>query len=235
MTPPARPRPTDAVSALAVMVKNLVRPWGLARLGLPTLLTGSGMAFPWELIASSRLGTPHIVEDMQLAIDLAVAGHPAAFCGEARITAPLPAAPSAAQSQRRRWEHGHLATILRGAPRLVAAAVRRGKPALAAMALDLCVPPLSLLTALWIVTSAAAAVFAAFTAAWLPLAILGSAGFFLASAVLVAWASFGRRELPGASLLAAPWYMLMKLPLYAAFLVKRQRTWVRTQRDASSS
>src|SRR5947209_2702520 len=37
----------DLVSALAFLVKNWVRPRGLFRLGLPCLLTGTGMAFPW--------------------------------------------------------------------------------------------------------------------------------------------------------------------------------------------
>src|SRR5438067_1718063 len=37
------------VSAFAFLVKNVVRPRGLARLGAPCLLTGTGMAFPWPI------------------------------------------------------------------------------------------------------------------------------------------------------------------------------------------
>ena len=36
----------------------------LALLGLPCLLTGTGMAFPWELIRGANLATGNIVEDM---------------------------------------------------------------------------------------------------------------------------------------------------------------------------
>jgi hypothetical protein len=37
------------------------------------------------------------------------------------------------------------------------------------------------------------------------------------------------------ALLATPLYILSKLPIYVAFLVKRQQQWVRTERDAARS
>src|SRR5688572_3435370 len=81
MTPPpgdeypaATAGPRHAVSALAFVVKNQVRPRGLSRLGLPCLLTGTGMAFPWQIIRDAPLASGNIVEDMQLGLDLAVAG-----------------------------------------------------------------------------------------------------------------------------------------------------------------
>ena len=46
-----------AISALAFLVKNQVRPRGLARLGLPCLLTGTGMAFPWAVIRGAPLAS----------------------------------------------------------------------------------------------------------------------------------------------------------------------------------
>ncbi|MEO1183789.1 MAG: glycosyltransferase family 2 protein, partial [Cyanobacteria bacterium J06636_27] len=42
--------PKASVSAFAFKVKNLVRPLGLRLLKQPCLLTGTGMAFPWEVI-----------------------------------------------------------------------------------------------------------------------------------------------------------------------------------------
>ena len=50
LTQPATPNPASAVSLLAFTVKNLVRPAGLSQLGLPCLLTGTGMAFPWSVL-----------------------------------------------------------------------------------------------------------------------------------------------------------------------------------------
>ena len=57
LTRPARPSPKDAVSVLAFTVKNLVRPFGLRQLGLPNLLTGTGMALPWSLIHTVSLAS----------------------------------------------------------------------------------------------------------------------------------------------------------------------------------
>ncbi len=56
----------DLVSHLAFVVRNQVRPLGLARLGGPSSLFGAGMAFPWELISTAPLATGNIVEDMAL-------------------------------------------------------------------------------------------------------------------------------------------------------------------------
>lgn len=72
--------PKDSISALAFLVKNLVRPRGLKQLGFPSLLTGTGMAFPWLIIRSVSLASRNIVEDMQMSLDLAIAGPPTVFC-----------------------------------------------------------------------------------------------------------------------------------------------------------
>jgi len=80
MEQPPNPTPKDSISALAFLVKNLVRPSGLKQLGFPSLLTGIGMAFPWSIIRSVSLASDNIVEDMQMSLDLAIAGHPTVFC-----------------------------------------------------------------------------------------------------------------------------------------------------------
>src|SRR5208283_3138044 len=95
----------DQLSAFAFRIKNIVRPLGMARLGLPCLLTGTGMAFPWLLIRSAPLATGNIVEDMKLGLDLAVAGQPPKLCSEARVSGELPSVRRAAVTQRTRWEH----------------------------------------------------------------------------------------------------------------------------------
>ena len=80
MEQPPNPTPKDSISALAFLVKNLVRPIGLKQLGFPSLLTGTGMAFPWSIIRSVSLASGNIVEDMQMSLDLAIAGLPTVFC-----------------------------------------------------------------------------------------------------------------------------------------------------------
>ena len=232
---PADPNPKDAVSALAILVKNLVRQQGLARLGLPCLLYGTGMAFPWSIIRTAPLASSNLVEDMQLGIDLALAGHPPIFCPEAKVTSILPQQEQAAKTQRTRWEHGHLQTLLNQVPRLLKASVSQKRFELFTLALELGVPPLSLLVILWGVAMATALLAGILGAVWIPVLILAIAGLFIFMSIVGAWAKFGRSHIPGAVLLTIPLYLLWKIPLYFTFLVQPQTKWIKTQRDAFSA
>ena len=226
-----KPSAGEMISQLALIVKNLVRPAGLARLGLPCPLTGSGIAIPWTAIRSVSLDGPNIVEDMQLGIDLAVAGYPPRFCRAARVTGRLPVRRSAAASQRRRWEHGHIHTLLKQTPRLLGEAFKQRRLDLLAMALDLAVPPLSLLCLAWAGATALAVLAGAAGASWAPAVVMGVTAVMLAGSVLLAWARYARKSVPLRMVLAVPFYVMWKIPLYLAFAVKRQRAWVRTERD----
>jgi cellulose synthase/poly-beta-1,6-N-acetylglucosamine synthase-like glycosyltransferase len=231
MSAPLEGGAQGAFSALAFAIKNLVRPRGLARLGLPCPLTGTGMAIPWELIKTVPFAKHSIVEDMQLGIDLAIAGYPARLCEEAMVTGLLPSSLSAASLQRRRWEHGHLGTILSQVPRLVGWSLRKGSFRLLAMALDLAVPPLALLCLLWFLVLAGAAVMAARTGYRIPLGAGVGEGLFLGGAVLAAWGGHLRNKIPFITLLWAPFYIFWKIPLYLRFVFARERKWVRTPRE----
>ena len=229
------PGPKDAVSVLAFMVKNLVRPKGLDRLGLPCLLTGSGMAFPWSVIHKVSLASSNIVEDMQLGLDLAIAGHAPVFCSDAKVTGLLPQQQQATRSQRTRWEHGHLQTLLTQVPRLLKASVMQKRCELLAIALDLCVPPLSLLVMIWATAMGGASLAGVLGASWLPAVLLAMEGLLIFISIVGAWVKFGRRNLPILTLLIVPLYVLWKIPLYFAFLIRPQKKWIRTERDVVKS
>lgn len=231
MEQPANPGPKDSVSALAFMVKNLVRPSGLQRLGCPVLLTGTGMAFPWSVIQSATLASSNIVEDMQLALDLAISGQAPVFCEYAKVIGRLPQQQQAAKSQRTRWEHGHLQTLLTQVPKLFNASVRQRRFDLLAIALDLCIPPLSLLVMMWIAVMGGALLAGALGVSWIPAIVLAIEGLLIFLSIVGAWAKFGRTDLPVLTLLAVPSYVLWKIPLYLAFLVRPQTKWIRTARD----
>ncbi len=228
---PRTASPGAALSAFALLLRNRVRPLGLAALGLPCPLFGSGMAAPVELLARHPQRGASLVEDLELGIDLAVAGHAPRFVPGARVTSVLPADREAARGQRRRWEHGHLQALARGVPRLLAAALRRRRLAPLALGLDLWIPPLSLLVLAEVglalaglLRIAAGGSAASLVAA---LACLAATG----AAVALAWARFGRQVASASQLLRAPAYALGKLPVYVGFLLRRQREWVRTRRD----
>jgi cellulose synthase/poly-beta-1,6-N-acetylglucosamine synthase-like glycosyltransferase len=230
---PPPPSPAGAtVSALAVLVKNLVRPRGLSRVGLPCMLTGTGMAFPWDVIRKAKLSSGSIVEDMQLGIDLALAGQPAAFCEEARVIGRLPAGSAAARNQRRRWEHGHLAMLISQAPRLLFRGLLARRWLALVLLADLCVPPMSLLMILTAFAACAATAAAMLgIASPMPAILLSGALGWVTLCVIGSWLRFGRQAMPPASVLGAPRYALAKMPLYASFFRNRQRQWVRTERD----
>lgn len=230
---PANPKPKDAVSSLAFTVKNLVRQRGLKRLGLPGLLTGTGMAFPWLLISEASLASDNIVEDKQLGFDLTLAGHPPVFCEEALVTGLLPQEDHAAKTQRTRWAHGHLHTLLTELPLLLKASVKQRRFDLFAIALDLSVPPLSMLIMIWMVVMGATLLSALLGTSWVPGIFVAIQGLLLLIAIVSVWAKFGSADLPIQTLLSIPLYILWKIPIYWSFLFKPEKAWVRTQRDES--
>jgi len=232
---PAGASVQDRVSAFAFRVKNLVRPMGAARLGMPCFLTGTGMGFPWAVIRGASVASGNIVEDMQLGIDLTIGGHAPLLCTGARVFGCLPQHRSAAVTQRTRWEHGHLLTIRTQVPRLLGEAFGHAKMGLLAMALDLCVPPLSFLVLFWSGLSVAILVAWVLGAGRMAGIAVAGGWVLLAGALLTAWAGFVRDILPVGALLGIPLYVLRKVPLYVAFWRRRQGAWVRTSRDGSAA
>ena len=219
------------IAEFAWIVKNRVRPTGLARLQLPCQLMGTGMAFPWSTLRDANLATGHIVEDLQLGLELALAGTPPLFAPTALVASHFPASSEGIRSQRVRWEHGHLGVIFAEAPRLLWASLRRANFSLFALALDLLVPPLALLSLLVVTFWSASAVFCWITQLRVPLAIASVSAFCLGFVVLASWLRWGRAVISFADLVLAPAYALRKIPLYVGFLFARQMQWVRSKRD----
>lgn len=223
----------QAVSGLAFRFKNLVRPLGLAKLVGMTHLTGTGMALPWKLVKRAQVASSNVVEDMQLGIDLALAGSRTQFVPDARVNSPLPQQRAAATTQRTRWEHGHLRTLLTQVPKLLARALVTRRLFLFVLALDLAIPPLSLLVMGTVAFCLLATMAALLGASSIPAVVAGSALLSIASSVLVGWLVYCRQQIPLRALVLAPLYACWKIPLYAAFLWRRQQQWVRTARDVS--
>lgn len=218
------------IAAFAWRVKNLTRPRGAARLGLPCLLTGSGMAFPWATLQSVSLASGNIVEDMQLGLDLARHGKAPRFCEAALVTSHFAPTSASRQTQRRRWEHGHLATLVFQVPRLVRAAVALRQPRLLGLCLELCVPPLALLAALTLGVTAVSLLWGALSGVWLPGAMSLVASFSMMLTIAAAWHRDGRALVSLRDLMGVPCYVVNKLPMYAAFIVRRESSWIRTER-----
>jgi len=219
-----------SISSLALLVKNVVRPSGQARLAWPCLLNGSGSGYPFELLRHAPHGEGSIAEDYQLSIDLARRGHFTCFVPEARVTSVLPARREAALGQRRRWEHGHLALVFRTAPALLLSGLLRRRPGLLLLGLDLLVPPLAFLVLAW-----GGSALGALLLTWMggsPAAARVSlaSGTLLVLGVLAGLARFAGFRTALGTLLRAPLYVLWKVPLYLGYARRRERRWRKTER-----
>jgi len=229
MNAPAEAPLRSRLAAFTWRIKNWLRPLGALRLGAPCQLMGTGMAFPWPLISQAPLASGHLVEDMKLGIDLAREGHPPLFVPEARVNSVFPLSNEAAQAQRSRWEHGHLSTLLSDGPRLLWNAMSVRDARLAAMALDLMVPPLTLLLGLVLLDFLIGSVLAYAVGSW-PMGIALTCLILVLVASIKAWWMLGRDLLSISDLLRAPAHLFMKLPMYLKFVSRRQKEWVRTER-----
>ncbi|NBD15144.1 MAG: glycosyltransferase [Cyanobacteria bacterium] len=231
MEQPSSSTPRDAISGFAFMVKNWVRPKGLNYWQLPCLLTGTGMAFPWSVLQGISLASGNIVEDMKLGIDLAIAGYPPLLAPEAKVIGRLPSTNNAATTQRTRWEHGHLQTILEQVPRLIKESLKQQRIDLLALALELAIPPLSLLVLLWLGMTVIGIVSSVYLDKWWGLTVQLMSGGLLFLSIFIAWYKFGRKQVSLKTLLTIPLYLLWKVPLYFLFLIRPQKKWVKTERD----
>ena len=214
------------ISCFAFLIKNLVRQRALGRLAGAALLQGSGMAFPRRIFDSVEWRADSLVEDLDMGIDLLLAGEQVLFDDSALFFSDA-SSDAGTVSQRRRWEHGMLGSMDRHVPALLRRALGKERR-LAWLALDLMIPPTVMLLA-------GAALMLAFAAVVsgraVPTWLLGTALVLLGAGLARAWRAEGRAILPMRSIAQIPAYMFWKLPIAAQFLLRRERQWVRTERE----
>lgn len=221
---------TARFSAAAFYVKNAVRQLGAARLGAPALLTGSGMAFPWDIFSALPLATGHVAEDLMLGVRATLDGRPPLFDPGAVVLGSASNDRGTAV-QRRRWESGFFQVAGDHAGTLIGRGILRGRPAMIWLGMHLLTPPLVPLLALDIVAILLLAGVALVTgsgivALWLLGALTGAAMLL----VVVALIAHGQ----GAMLQGwrdVPRYVLWKLGLSLAAVFRRERRWIRTDRE----
>ena len=222
------------VAEFAHLVKDTVRPLGLKALGLPCQLMGTGMAFPWKVIRSVDVASGLLIEDLKLGLDLALAGYPPEFCPSATLMSEFPSSSQGIQSQRLRWERGHLGMILLFAPRLILISIMRGNTALLAQSLDAAVPPVILLAILVVGLTLLAALTMLLNGSPTALIIGSVSTFCLFLGIFLAWFKYGRQNLPARAALAILAYVFSKLHVYGRILSSKSGSqWTRTDRNKS--
>jgi cellulose synthase/poly-beta-1,6-N-acetylglucosamine synthase-like glycosyltransferase len=220
------------IAEFAWRIKNWVRPLGLNGLNLPCQLMGTGMAFPWTTIQSVDLASGSIVEDLKLGLDLTQLGSPPIFCSSARVTSQFPSSVAGAASQRRRWEEGHIKMILSTAHRYIYRAVEHKNVPLLALALDMVIPPLSLLVTLLAAMTSVAGIAVLFGFPSGALVVSAACISAVILSVFLSWLKYGSDILPPSAIASVASYVLAKIPMYRRLLSSRTPPqWTRTDRD----
>jgi glycosyltransferase involved in cell wall biosynthesis len=224
--------PKQAIARLAWILKNHVRPRGCLSMGLPCQLMGTGMAFPWPLIAEIELGSSELVEDMKLGIDSALMGRPALFVPCIEVKSYFPLNQEGREIQSSRWESGHLSMMRRFVPKLLVQGISRFDTKLLALGLDLSIPPFVLYLLCHVIVLAIAVVLSLFSATAYPLAIVTSSTILLVVSICLTWLVFARDIIGASTIKALPGYFLAKALSYLRVFQKNKNGWVRTKRDS---
>lgn len=209
--------PRSEVAAVAFMLFHRVRLSGRAALGMPASLVGNGMLLSRRVLERYPWNAFSAVEDLEMSLNLRVAGIKPWFASDACVYGPLPS--SAATDQRVRWEGGRWTLVRTRLISLLVEMVKCRRPDLLDVALDLAVPPLGLLV---LVSSAGTAVTA--LAVWLKVSTSWSIGPWLvavaaipAFVVLGLW-SAGAPPRMFLALLSAPRFLVWKIRAYFRIL-----------------
>jgi cellulose synthase/poly-beta-1,6-N-acetylglucosamine synthase-like glycosyltransferase len=224
------PSSATRIAEFAFKIKNYVRPAGGAQFGLPCLLYGTGMAFPWNLVQGSILANGHLAEDLKLAIELSLLGFPPVFSRDAVCYSAFPLTDTALLGQRRRWEHGYFSSVVEYLPKLLLDAFARRDWKLFAVALELSIPPLALMMVITALISLLG-VFAMFAGSTISIAPILAMYFpIFATLLTLAWYFHGRDLISAGDVLELGKHTIRRLCMVGSFLIKPQREWVRTER-----
>lgn len=218
------------VAAFAWIIKNQVRPTGLAALGLPCQLMGTGMAIPWVAIRRINLATGNIVEDVKMGLDLAATGYAPCYCPEARVESEFPTTERGFRVQHQRWEAGSIATVVKIAPIMFLRGLISLNVPLMSITADLMVPPLMMVLAGLLLGLGLSIVFLLAGGTVFPATIFCGSLFVLTAVLALAWVRLGRDVLKARDVLALPGVFFQKFGLYLAIWRGRGAGWVRTDR-----
>lgn len=217
-----------ALMSAALAVFHHVRPAGRNSLGGSAGLKGNGMAFRTAVLEKYGWPAHSVVEDLEFGAQMLLDGICVQYNPDAVIGAEMAATRKQAETQRRRWEGGRFEIFGKYATALLGKFFTQRRFCFFDGFMDLLIPPLSLqvlaLAALLIVSCWLAPFM------YLPLALA------LAAVVVYVASGLALRKAPLAVwlyLIAAPFFILWKIPLYLKILTGgTDSEWIRTKRKA---
>jgi 1,2-diacylglycerol 3-beta-glucosyltransferase len=218
---------TAGIRAVAFALFNHLRPLGRSCFGWSAGLKGNGMCFSRTVIERFGWGSYSLTEDVEYHVRLIEAGISVVYVPDATIAAEMPVNLAQARSQQARWERGRLELTRDYVVPLVRGFLRSGNAARLDAAMEIVLPPLSLLIGAVCVCLAVGGLLR-----WGPGLALGLvlvALLALHGLIGAALAKLSAREY--LSLLRAPLFVVWKCWVYLAALFGRGGdSWIRTQR-----
>jgi len=139
--------PMASLSYLGFLLSRNLRYKGRERLGWSTNLLGNGMCFSRDIISKYGWNATSIVEDLEYGIMLHLNGVRVHFASEAKIYAEIPATFRDAKIQRTRWDIGKFHIRNKYALKLLKRWILKKDISFLDSALELLIPPYSLLLA----------------------------------------------------------------------------------------
>ncbi len=218
---------TAGLRAVAFALFNHLRPLGRSAFGWSAGLKGNGMCFRREVFERVGWDAYALAEDAEYHLRLLDAGIHVVYAPAALVAAEMPTTLHQARSQQARWERGRQELARTHLGRLVRGFLRTGDIARLDTAMELLLPPLSLMVGAVTLTLALAMSLRWAPGIWLALALT----LALALHVFIG-ASLARLSLRAyLALLRAPLYIAWKCWVYLAALATRgDGPWVRTER-----
>jgi 1,2-diacylglycerol 3-beta-glucosyltransferase len=217
--------------AIAFSLFHGVRSLGRERLGLSCGLRGNGMCLTMEALRRVPHHAFSIVEDLEYGVRLGAAGIRVHFAEQAIVFGEMVARERDSRSQRRRWEGGRVAIARQHAAGLLRDGLALRSGLLLDLAIDLALPPLSLIAAYTIAGLLASALFAHWTGHTVPLLAWAAAGAMLLAYVGRGVALSGMGWRGWAALAWAPVFLIWKLTLAVSHPREKGPAWVRTTRQ----
>lgn len=225
-----------AFRAAALAARTYLRPLGRTAIGGSAGLYGNGMVFTRAAIAR-RGWSSHLVEDIELHLDLLLDGELVVFAPDASVAAEMPDTLEATEAQHERWERGRIEITKTYLPRVLRRAVTGGqlpRRAYLDAALDQLVPPLSVVVAGTVVWGTLAAGKLPFTRGRRRHVDLATAATVSAIQCWYVWSALRLTNAPRSvyrSLLLAPRMILWKVGLWLRVFGRTDVSWERTRRN----
>jgi hypothetical protein len=226
--------PFTRIISVTSVLRNSLFYGGKERLGLPSMLSGTGMCFSRPLLDRQGWSALSVGEDWEFSATLLLSGDQVHFNRAARVMATESRGFSQASSQRLRWASGRHAVAGSGAVALFRAGVRRRRLDLCDAALTIVAPTYSAQATLAVLCLAASWYLSADPAwrvwyAWAAGVTTLLAGYFLLG---VALTESPAKALAGIVLIPAflPWRMTIEI---LGLLGYGRTQWGRTSRVVS--